>query len=144
MASKFETDLTRGRTAEDLLFNILKNKNPVHAPDRYFPDWDISSDAGTFEVKYDELAHLTGNIYLEEKALHKTKADYWAIAYGKPIQAFYILKTDTLREFYPKWASTIRGGDFHEPAKIIKRQLFLELLKPHTIEIKWATHALEK
>lgn len=128
------TDLKEGREAEHLLYERLKGEKRL-APDRYFPGWDIWVEGMTIEVKADRMAHKTNNLYIELKALQKSKAHVWAIGYGQPIQAFYLVTRKDLLNFVSWWPYSKFGGDFKDEGKLINRQLFIQLLNPRIITI---------
>ncbi|MEZ5428748.1 MAG: hypothetical protein R2747_21060 [Pyrinomonadaceae bacterium] len=139
MSSKaFQTDLKRGQVAEKLLFEIFKSWDwKPELAEGYFPDWDIRVKSGkTVEVKWDVMAQKTGNICLELEALNHSKADVLAVAYGRPIKAFYLLEMDKARKFAKGWGNKKKVGEFKVESALIKRTLFLELLKPKIIDLQ--------
>jgi hypothetical protein len=91
-----------GEEAErEFLLILQRNKIRAHKRDGYFKDWDIESEIGTFEIKYDEKAKTTGNVFFEEtyrgnpSGILQTKALFFAI---KIRDSFYVFKTHELRE----------------------------------------------
>lgn len=127
------------KQAEGLLAEIIESwgVGVLKPPDQsYYPDYDLKLSTGvTIEVKWDLMAHKTGNLCLELEALNHSKADVLAIAYGKPIKCFYLLKMDKAKDLVNNWKSYKQVGEFKTKAVLIKRTLFLELLKPEILEI---------
>lgn len=80
---------------------------------------EIFSEGGKVEVKYDRMAHKTGNIYVEvysrfkKSGISTTKADYWIFIIDKKSYGILIntkrLK-ELCREFYELNGLT-EGGD---------------------------------
>jgi hypothetical protein len=127
------------KQAEGLLAEIIESwgvrvlKPPIQS---YYPDYDLKLDTGrTIEVKHDRKAHLTGNLYLELDAINHSKADVLAIAYGVPIKCFYLTELDKVKQLVNTWGAYMTGGEFNQPAVLIKRTLFLELIKPEILEL---------
>lgn len=77
-------------------------KDIVRAPDRFFPDWDVQTNIGTFEVKQDQKFHKTGNVCIEVwdrghwSGIVRTKALYFAVVTG---DIAHVALTDAWREF---------------------------------------------
>lgn len=128
----------KGRPAQTILANYLRRlgMGVEEVPDGFFQAYDLKTSTGkTVEVKSDQKSHLTSNIYLELEALDHSEADILAISYGVPIKCFYLLPMDKAREFAHSWPNKVRGGEFMEDAALVKRSLFLEILKPEIIEV---------
>lgn len=80
---------------------------------------EIFSEGGKVEVKYDRIAHKTGNIYVEissrgvKSGISTTKASYWVFIIDKKSYGIFIntkrLK-DICKEVYQKYGYT-KGGD---------------------------------
>ena len=135
----FLIDRERGKVGQKLLVDILSawKLDPYEVPDGMFPDWDVRINTGkTIEVKTDYKSHLTSNICLELDALDHSKADLLAISYGVPIKCFYLLPMDKARTFAHQWPHKIKAGEYNSEMCLIRRQLFLELLKPEVIELQ--------
>ena len=84
-------------------------------------DWvkEIFSEGGKVEVKFDRMAHLTGNLFVEvysrEKAsgISVTQANYWIFLIKEKSYAL-IVNTEKLKELCRIVHSTdglVRGGD---------------------------------
>lgn len=87
----FETDLTAGKSVEDILLEKIKTKYPKAERfegkckpfDIYIPETNIY-----LEVKSDQKSQHTGNIVIElemfgkPSGLNSTKSDYWVIYTG--------------------------------------------------------------
>jgi hypothetical protein len=67
----------------------------------------VDSSGSTWEVKYDRLWHVTGNVYIEMQALSVSQADRYIIFAGPA----YVVAKSTLTEAIAGYEFT-RGGDF--------------------------------
>lgn len=100
-SSSFTHDLSFGEKAEDWANDIFKGGKKV-------------------EVKYDRIAHKTGNVFIEYESRNKpsgiatTDADYWVYKLEKTECAIVLpvpyLK-ERLREYFKKGRYMINGGD---------------------------------
>jgi len=140
MASQsFIQSRERGKIAQRTLADYLRSTGVgvQEVEDGFFPDFDLLLSTGkTIEVKYDQRASDTGNFCLEIEALDHSLADVLAIAYGSPIQAYYMLPLDKARKFALDWPLKKYVGEFGLEAAIVSRSLFCELLKPEIIELR--------
>lgn len=84
-------------------------------------DWvkEIFSDGTKVEVKFDRMAHLTGNLFVEvysrgkESGISTTKANYWIFRIQEKSYAL-IVNTEKLKELCRIVHQTdglVRGGD---------------------------------
>ena len=80
---------------------------------------EIFSEGGKVEVKYDRIAHLTGNLFVEvysrgkESGISTTKANYWIFKIQEKSYAL-IVNTEKLKELCRIVHQTdglVRGGD---------------------------------
>jgi hypothetical protein len=127
-----------GKLGQHLLAETIRSLGAevYEVPDGYFPDYDLKiNNLKTVEVKYSATAHLTGNIVLEIRTLGYSKADVLAIAYGKPIMAFYLVPLNKAKKLADKWPVKKRIGTPPEECAIVRRSLFIELLKPGVITL---------
>ena len=80
---------------------------------------EIFSEGGKTEVKYDRMAHRTGNIYVEvysrfkKSGISTTKADYWIFIIDKKSYGI-LINTKRLKELCKKYYDLNgfnQGGD---------------------------------
>jgi len=80
---------------------------------------DIFSDGKKIEVKYDRMAHLSGNIYVEYQSRGKfsgiatTKANYWIFVIDNKIGSI-IVNVEKLKEICRiayQLGQIVKGGD---------------------------------
>lgn len=83
----------------------------------YFPDWDIQTNLGTYEIKDDVLASKTGRIFVEyayrdkPSGLAATKADYFVVLVGDSAHVTTVHNwRDFLRSSWPYLQKGV-GGD---------------------------------
>jgi len=98
----FKYDLKVGQVAEQELGNIFNNS--------------------TIEVKFDQQATTTGNVYVEYQSrgnasgIATSEAEYYCFAFNKPDESikFHLIKTSELKTKCRKYIKTWRdrkGGD---------------------------------
>jgi hypothetical protein len=89
----------------------------IERSEGYFPDWDIKTERGTFEIKEDALAPKTGRIFIEylykgnPSGLAYTKADYFVVIVS---DLAHIAPSRNWKEFLReswKYLDKARGGD---------------------------------
>ena len=92
----FDLDLRDGEAAENMLLGIIQSGN------------------GLVEVKRDQMARQTGNVYVETgyrgkpSGITSTEADWWAIEVDNDV--FVLMRTERLRELI-KYRRDMPGGD---------------------------------
>ena len=92
----FDLDLRDGQAAENKLLDIIQSGN------------------GLVEVKSDQMARRTGNVYVETEyrgqpsGITSTEADWWAIEVDDDV--FVLMKTERLRELAGRFRLA-PGGD---------------------------------
>jgi len=100
-SSSFNHDLAFGENAEDWVYNIFNSGKKI-------------------EVKYDRIAHETGNVFIEyvsrgkPSGISTTDADYWVYKIEKTGCAIVLpvpFLKDKLREYYKEDMYLKDGGD---------------------------------
>lgn len=106
-------------TGEVRLIAELKRRGlkDIVRAEGYFPDWDIKTEHGTYEVKDDVLAVKTGRIFVEfsyrgnPSGLAATKADYFVVIVGDEAHVATVFNwRDFLRSSWP-YLKKGKGGD---------------------------------
>lgn len=111
VAMGFNKDLTRGKKIEHEVANYLRKYQGwrgVQVIDGKHSEYDIQSDDGNIEVKYDPMSDKTGNIVIEiemggkPSGITTSTADQWCFVDGK---YYYFIETDALRSILKgeKW-----------------------------------------
>lgn len=99
-------------------------------------EYDVISNIGTFEVKYDLYSAKSGNLALEfyntkkcaPSGIDATKADYWVFVL--PCGAIYCVATAILREFMKEnkpHRTIVSGGDNNSSMYLYKKDVILEI-----------------
>ena len=121
----FFNDLKRGKTAEQLLVQLLTDAGlPSRADKQARQQWDVISDFGkdeiTTEVKYDEYENRSGNVAIEvynprlgkPSGVTATEAFFWAHVLVDGVA--WITPVSKLKKYVDKHAPERiidRGGD---------------------------------
>lgn len=111
MKYDYEADLQLSQTYEAVFADYLvaKGYTEVYVTEGYFPDYDIHTSNGLFEVKRDRWYGRTGNLCIEtiscaEKQskgwFPQTKADVLVVFYTD--EDFYLLAMEDVRAMWDK------------------------------------------
>lgn len=76
----FNADLLLSKKAEERFGKFLENSgftNVEYAPDGLFEDWDIKTDQGTYEVKFDRWIKNTNNLCVESYSCLERSSKGW-------------------------------------------------------------------
>jgi hypothetical protein len=115
MYAKFQKDLKASQPFVDWIAKKLRNAGwEVRLSNRAaFDIYAFRFETGklheiTIECKCQHKLPLTGNHFIETKAIHDTQADLWATGV---IGDAYLLKTQTAKQLYQRYPKK-QGGDF--------------------------------
>lgn len=133
-SAQFRIDNQRGLEGQNFVKRLLESwgQKVEEAPDAYFPDWDLSVNGKTLEIKTDLKAHLTGNICIEPEALEHSKADILAYVTDN-CKTVYLKELPAVRDFARQWQPKIRGGEFSQDLCLVPRSIFIDRLKPQIL-----------
>ena len=119
--SNFKKDLSKSIVAEEYTVDKLKPTYPkAHRIEGNHKEFDIMIPEveETIEVKLDELADKTGNVFIEFQSrnepsgIETTTADWWFIYIKKDLSKCIRIKTDELRQLIKdKTFRIVPGGD---------------------------------
>ena len=132
-----EEDLRQWQEVEDKFLNILLKRNPTSSVERinwYFKDYDLklikpNGEVLTFEVKYDRMTDITGNVAVELSYDWKTSwvmsstADYFVYYFSNTFRG---IQTESLRWLVRWEPKTIFWGDeLKSELVLIKKDKFI-------------------
>lgn len=118
--TKFDNDLQDGISAENLMLRIIRKKYPKAIRIKsYFKKFDIfvPETSQKFEIKYDRVSELTGNIAIEfeydgkPSGIKTSEADYFIFVTNRKA---FIIKTDKLKKLIIEtemFLKVVKGGD---------------------------------
>ena len=131
---QFQTDKKRGEEGQSYVRDLIRSwgQTVEEAPDKWFPDYDLSVNGKTIEVKTDYYASKSGNICLEIEALDHSKADLLAIVIDNP-RTVYFTELPKVRQFAHSWHKFVRGGEFSGELALIPRSIFIDRLHPQIL-----------
>lgn len=121
----FVKDLEFGKQWEEYIIQHMLPEDETfqeRAPNKAFKDWDFKTNAHSYEVKSDRLAHKYnyGSMFIEfecggvPSGIMASKADYWFYVMVSPDDSMYScyeIPTSKLREAIPHAMRTVKGGD---------------------------------
>jgi hypothetical protein len=137
-SSRPQEDRRQGEEAESLFMRFLekKGRHPTREHGSNFPDFDISDEQFTYEVKLDRKVQETGNVYIEHKSLFNSKSDYFVYLYELPNVPgrffIHIAPSAKVRNLYRRVQGQrgIVGGDFKEPGILLTVEEFIQVFRP--------------
>ena len=123
---QFIKDHQRGKTGQHFVAEMFRSwgANVKEVRDGFFQDWDLEINGKTVEVKYDLLAHQTGNLCLVLEALWHSKAQWLAIVTDNPRTVYLVPLQEALR-FAERWSNKKEVGEFNVTAAIVPVQVLL-------------------
>lgn len=136
----FKTDLQAGQEIEKKFADILKQRNPLSTVtiiEWYHPWWDVEMKwpdwiAKTFEIKFDRMVDITGNIALEvsfkwnPSGICNSKAHY-IIYYAK--DTFWYAVPSEVRDKVIEYERIYGWDNNTSELVLIRRQDFITIFK---------------
>lgn len=135
----------RGEVAQSYVAGMFRSwgLNVKETPRGYHPGYDLfvwGELKGIYsqfkvEVKYDQRAAETNNVYLDINSLRKSQAGILTICLNDPIDTVLVLPLQDALS-YALAHPNVRGGEYQETSCLVNKDQFIASLKPQVLTTK--------